>query len=243
MKWVALLLPALVIQVAAQNSRIGAFSYGSGSGSSSSGSPTPGLMQRFAAVEYRKIDGKIYYTAELSTISGTISEKDGNVLILYQNTASFYGPRIALKNFSGINGDAITVSAKKIGDYTWNQTPLELWDYGTLPNKEEIAAKKNLDDEKSNAIRHELERQQLAELQVAEQRAAAKKASANAAALKSNQNAAAKGDTYGLLRMGERYRDGDGVEKDLSKARDYLQRATDAGSDTAKEELSKLPAK
>ena len=45
------------------------------------------------------------------------------------------------------------------------------------------------------------------------------------------------------MRMGERYRNGDGVEKDLSKAREYLQKAADAGSPTAKEELSKLETK
>lgn len=61
------------------------------------------------------------------------------------------------------------------------------------------------------------------------------------AALKANQQAAERGDAYGLLRMGERYRDGDGVEKDLSKARDYLQKAATAGSDTAKDELAHLP--
>jgi hypothetical protein len=59
-------------------------------------------------------------------------------------------------------------------------------------------------------------------------------------ALKSNMDAAAKGDAYGLMRMGERYRDGDGVPKDLAKARDYLQRATDAGSSTAADELKNL---
>jgi len=36
---------------------------------------------------------------------------------------------------------------------------------------------------------------------------------------------AAKGDYYDLLRMGERYRDGDGVPKDLAKARDYFAKA------------------
>ena len=74
---------------------------------------------------------------------------------------------------------------------------------------------------------------------------AAKKAlkSANAGkikALASNQTAADKGDAYGLMRMGERYRDGEGVDKDLAKAKEYLQKATDAGSETAAEELSKL---
>jgi TPR repeat protein len=41
---------------------------------------------------------------------------------------------------------------------------------------------------------------------------------------------------------GERYRDGDGVEKDLTKARDCLQKASAAGSPTAKDELFKLSA-
>jgi TPR repeat protein len=41
--------------------------------------------------------------------------------------------------------------------------------------------------------------------------------------------------------MGERYRDGDGVERDLAKARIYLRKAADAGSPAAAEELKKLP--
>jgi hypothetical protein len=59
-------------------------------------------------------------------------------------------------------------------------------------------------------------------------------------ALKFNQDAAAKGDPYGLLRMGERYRDGDGVPKDLTKAREYLTKAAATGSPDAADELSKL---
>ena len=58
--------------------------------------------------------------------------------------------------------------------------------------------------------------------------------------LKSNQDLAEKGDAYGLLRMGERYRDGDGVPKNLMKAEDYLSKAAAAGSQTAAAELSKL---
>ena len=59
-------------------------------------------------------------------------------------------------------------------------------------------------------------------------------------ALKFNQDAADKGDAYGLMRMGERYRDGEGVEKDLAKAKYYLTKAAAAGSETAANELSKL---
>ncbi len=42
------------------------------------------------------------------------------------------------------------------------------------------------------------------------------------------------------MRMGERYRDGEGVDKDLAKARQYLKRAADAGEQTAADELSRL---
>jgi hypothetical protein len=58
--------------------------------------------------------------------------------------------------------------------------------------------------------------------------------------LKFNQEQADKGNVYGLLRMGERYRDGDGVQKDLNKAREYLTKSAAAGSPTAADELSKL---
>jgi TPR repeat protein len=78
------------------------------------------------------------------------------------------------------------------------------------------------------------------QIAAAKAKAEASKKSGAAAALKSNQDAAAKGDSYGLMRLGERYRDGDGVDKDLAKAKDYLQKAADAGSPTAADELSKL---
>ena len=64
---------------------------------------------------------------------------------------------------------------------------------------------------------------------------------ADAAALKFNQDAADRCDAYGLLRMGERYRDGEGVAKDLPKARDYFTRASAAGSQVAANELAALP--
>jgi hypothetical protein len=59
--------------------------------------------------------------------------------------------------------------------------------------------------------------------------------------LKSNQDDADRGDAYGLLRMGQRYRDGEGVPRDLVKARDYLTRAVQAGSDSAAKDLKNLP--
>jgi len=70
----------------------------------------------------------------------------------------------------------------------------------------------------------------------------AKRKSVQNNALKLYQDLADKGDPIGLLRMGEAYRDGKGVPKDLAKARDYLTKAAAAGSPTAADELKRLPA-
>jgi len=73
----------------------------------------------------------------------------------------------------------------------------------------------------------------------AERAVAARKASQKTA-LNYDQEQADKGDSFGLLRMGERYREGDGVPKDLDKARDDLSKAAASGSPSAAEELSNL---
>lgn len=59
--------------------------------------------------------------------------------------------------------------------------------------------------------------------------------------LAANEQAAANGDAFGLLRMGERYRDGDGVTQDFAKAQAYLSRAALTGDPTASNELASLP--
>ena len=61
--------------------------------------------------------------------------------------------------------------------------------------------------------------------------------------LKSHQELADQGDRYGEYRMGLRYRDGDGVPKDLDKAREWLQKSADQGDTDAATELAKLSPK
>ena len=72
-------------------------------------------------------------------------------------------------------------------------------------------------------------------------KAAGNKPELDALALKANMDAAAKGDAYGEFRMGERYRDGDGVEKDLKKAREWFSKAADQGDKEAAKRLSAIP--
>ena len=51
---------------------------------------------------------------------------------------------------------------------------------------------------------------------------------------------AADGNVYGLLRMGERYRDGDGLRRNFKKSCDFFSKASAAGSRTAAEALAKI---
>jgi TPR repeat protein len=65
-----------------------------------------------------------------------------------------------------------------------------------------------------------------------------------AATLKHHQELADKGDPYGLYRMGKRYLEGDGVEKDPGRALGYLNKAAAAGQEDARKlvkEWSKKP--
>lgn len=64
---------------------------------------------------------------------------------------------------------------------------------------------------------------------------------AEARALKFNQDEAAKGNSSGLYRMGMRYKNGEGVEKDLRKAYEMLKKAAEAGHPDAADELATIP--
>lgn len=85
--------------------------------------------------------------------------------------------------------------------------------------------------------------------QLAAQRAAqkadleARKKFAGEKVLARDKAAAANDDADGLERMAERYRDGNGVEKDLIRAQIYFKRAAANGSTTASNKLATLPTK
>jgi TPR repeat protein len=68
------------------------------------------------------------------------------------------------------------------------------------------------------------------------------KSKADAKVLAFHQDLADKGDAYGQYKMGMRYAKGDGVDKDLQKARDLLSKAAEQGNKDAADELTKLPA-
>lgn len=160
-------------------------------------------------------------------MGGVIQESGGYILV---SSGLNGADEVALTNYPTpvTSTTKISVAAAKAGIFKFADVPLQIWDCGVpyIPTPEEIAAEKKAKDDAVAA---------------AKAKVAAQKQRADAIALKSNQDLAAKDDPYGLLRMGERYRDGEGVEKDLAKARKYLQLAAEADFPDAKEELSRLP--
>jgi hypothetical protein len=68
------------------------------------------------------------------------------------------------------------------------------------------------------------------------------KTKSDAKVLAWHQELADKGDAYGEYKMGMRYLNGDGVDKDVAKARDMLGKAAAQGNQDAAGELPKVPA-
>lgn len=140
-----------------------------------------------------------------------------------------------------VDNDIVALYAVSSGRHSYVTTQgarstVPKYDFGRVLTPQEAAPlQKEFDDKIQDAAR-----QRAAADSARKVNAANKKAEANARALEWNQQQADAGDPYGLLRMGQRYLHGDGVETNLAKARDYLQRSADLGNDTAKEELAKL---
>lgn len=67
------------------------------------------------------------------------------------------------------------------------------------------------------------------------------KSSADAKVLAWHKELAEKGDAYGEYKMGMRYLNGNGVEKDPAKAKDFLTKAAAQGNKDAADALAKMP--
>ena len=193
---------------------------------------------------WRVLDGKIvqpseqwdYFLGDVLEVQKSGIRIDGRYTG-FDGTPGYTGEFfVANFPYQTAEGDKIDMSsfylAKPAGVFTYVTTAggsrtIHKLDYGT------IYVPPPLTPEQIEAAR---------KLAAAKKIAAAKRAKAGAElALKSNPDAAATGDAYGLLRMGERYRDGDGVERDLTQAREYLTKAKAAGSASAGDELDALP--
>lgn len=162
--------------------------------------------------------------AEWSKISGTVDSKLPGVVLVEVSRDR----RVAVTNYSGqaIEGRRFLAFAVQTGHYENGFLYLDLFDCGKPyvpppPTPEQLESAKAAAS--AEAKEKKQERQRIA-----------------GAALKYNQELADKGDAYGQLRMGERFLTGDGVEKNETKAREYLKRSADQGNETAKAVLEKM---
>jgi TPR repeat protein len=118
-----------------------------------------------------------------------------------------------------------------VGTVEVNNKRTDVYDYG-LPNT----------PENRKLLSNQLGEQSPTSPEAAPKQQTDQKAEAGARTLKYHQQLAEKGDDYGQLQMGERYLKGDGVLKDLAKARLYLSLSAGQGNSTAAKALADLSA-
>ena len=160
--------------------------------------------------------------------------------ILHENSREYVRSIIVLnfpKPESLVSGGGIDCVCMRTTNYV-NSDGISFvtYDCGTKPTQDEFRKWRDEEADRHHAAKKELDERR----RVAAETAAAAKKAAQAKVLNWNQEQADKGDPTGLLRMGELYRDGNGVPKDLNKAREYLTKAANAGSPDAADALSKL---
>jgi hypothetical protein len=186
------------------------------------------------AVVVRRLKANSYMTTDESKKYHDVTE------MVDVGTEKVPGRKIIIRNYpleeSPAVGKTIAFFAMQTGTSDYNGDKLELWDLGTTPTADDLKKLKADTEERQRAAQKELDEQR----RVAAEKANAAKKAAQDKALKYNQDQAAKGDPIGLQRMGERYRDGNGVPKDLDKARDYFTQAQKAGNFLVDDELKKL---
>jgi TPR repeat protein len=219
-----LTLALLAFEINAQTERESIGAYRGGGYGMTSVNPATGMPY-----------GYISAPAGVTTLSGQMNQVKAGLLYLdaerqVERHTEIW--QVVITNYPAVDsltsGQKIHADVRRIGVFKDDQgNNLEFYEYFNL---EDYRDKIEQQAEADAAAKAELKK--AADEQRAEQ--------GKTRALKLNQDAAAKGDAYGLLRMAERYRDGDGIEKDSAKAKEYFQKAVEAGSPSAAAELESL---
>jgi hypothetical protein len=226
-------IPAEVIGILFKNRAVGHACAGfpAGDGRMLYFDSTPGTGHvSYAAHEARVELGKPYRRAD----GGELADGMENVPIAKIIPVSKL-PEIAGSLF-GESSSATTAAGTQLIVIEEKHLPAEGIDYAGPDSLKVSAAQLDKWSEADADIAAKQTEQQAAQTQAVA--TVEEKLAANA--LAENERLAAQGDVYGELRMGERYLVGDGVGRDIFKARDYLQRAAEQGSPTAAEELDRL---
>ncbi len=157
-----------------------------------------------------------------------------------------------------VSGQPITCLCMRVANYIENGVSLEAYDYGiqatedvmeVIPSSvQRLVQIQNEIDAEKEIVRAEYQAK-IDDLpnvyaKYLNDLADAKKQAIVDKVLQANKELAARGDTIGLLRMGEYYRDGfrdsDGFHKDPNIARDYFSKAAAKGSPTAADNLKEM---
>ncbi len=147
--------------------------------------------------------------------------------------------RVFLVHYSPVaEGQSVSARAILLGTRAVDGHVLESWDCGAAPTPEQLADRARLEESK----RQELEAQKSAVRAASDQALEDKRQALKANVVKINQQRADKGDADAQFRMGELYRDGDGVPKDDVRAREFFGKAASQGNKDAARALEKMNA-
>jgi TPR repeat protein len=167
----------------------------------------------------------------------------GDGLLLKETTLSTENP-VFLRNYSAQNqltdNAKIQFLALRDGTYSYTdvrgaQRTIEAYDYGVPVTFSEADAALHITEKAAAKAAAEA-----AQKAANEALRIQKRSEMQANTVARYQSLADKGDAYGELRLGEFYRDGDGVTKDEDKARELFKKSADQGNKDAEKALSKM---
>jgi hypothetical protein len=201
----------------------------------------PGADAKLPSMDFELIIGKVFQVLD----NGALIKRYDATDVLMKGDHKLVFVKSVPNAYSLVDGDTIAVYAMAASRFSYTSTmgarsTVQGFNFCTPLSKEEAAPLEKSYKEQLQREKDELSAKQSA-IQKSKINATNKaKSDADAKTLKWNQEQAAQGDAYGLLRMGERYAKGDGVDKDMAKAKAFLMRASAAGSKDADDELKRL---
>jgi len=202
---------------------------------------------------FRVVEGETNSISNFEDIKGKVLQVTSDGLLLatpkYEDGNFYYtGPTILLQHYAldVVDDQIIHTIAMPTGRYSYTSVQnstrtVQKYECGTPVYPSQESLDKAIGEAKTGIAFYENQiKAEAARIKSIKSAAAAKLKEGKAKALKIDQDGADKNDPVGLMMMGQRYRDGDGVDKDLVKAAAYFKRAQEAGFPGADTALSAL---
>jgi TPR repeat protein len=188
---------------------------------------------------FRRMDGKIYNFWQTGQfVHGWVQSVEGNVMFIRAGRSEGQYQAIKNCNVRATSDTYITAFAMRNGIYTWGNTPVELYDCGTLLNPEEEA-------EQEQTAREKIAEEQQAKadaMEIKREEQRQKNYLVQSNAVVRLQTLATNGEAWAQCSLGEHYLTGLGCETNQGLAIKWLTAAADNGDREASNKLATITA-